>query len=264
MTTKATIALGRDRIRLRRLELALSERDVATHWGVSTAVVRSVEAGRVDTELTLGQLAKLADILGLDLHELLFDTTTGPPEGNDDGDLPSSAPDVAKVGALLADVRVLVPLDGLAEALGWDLERTHRALEVLDRTLRPAGLRVHRLQHDVRLARTVTAATDTELEALWRRHFAVRSLNPAQANLLRQIRDGKARLAGTKDTEKVRLPELRNAGLIRPAAAAAGTTAKWELTDDVRFSLLLEELATTADVTAPTKPGHSGQFRRNQ
>lgn len=263
MTTKATVTLARDRIRRRRLELALSERDVASHWGVSTAVVRSVEAGRVDTELTLGQLAKLADILGLDLHELL-DTTTGPPEGNDDGDPTSSAPDVAKVGALLADVRVLVPLDGLAEALGWDLERTHRALEVLDRTLRPAGLRVHRLHHDVRLARTVTAATDTELGAQWRRHFAVRSLNPAQANLLRQIRDGKARLAGTKDTEKVRLPELRNAGVIRPAAAAAGTTAKWELTDDVRFSLLLEELPTTADVTAPTKPGHSGQFRRSQ
>lgn len=261
MTTRASITLARDRIRLRRLELALSERDVASHWGVSTAVVRSVEAGRVDTELTLGQLAKLADILGLDLHELL-DTGAAPASDEAGGDA-SSADDVAKVGALLADVRVLVPIDGLAEALGWDLERTHRALEALDETLRPAGLRVHRLHHDVRLARTVTVTTDTELEGLWRRHFAVRSLNPAQANLLRQIRDGKARLAGTKDTEKVRLPELRNAGLIRPAAAAAGTTARWELTEDVRFGLLLDELPTTDDVTAPPKPAHQGAFRRN-
>lgn len=262
MTGTPTVTLARDRIRRRRLELALSERDVASHWGVSTAVVRSVEAGRVDTELALGQLAKLADILGLDLHELL-DTghTPATSEAGADG---LSAEDVPKVGALLADVRVLVPIDGLAEALGWDLERTHRALEVLDDTLRPAGLRVHRLHHDVRLARTVTATRDTELEALWRRHFAVRSLNPAQANLLRQIRDGKTRLAGSKDTEKVRLPELRNAGLIRPAPAETGTTAKWELTDDVRFSLLLDELPTSKDVAAPAKPAHRAAFRRNE
>jgi hypothetical protein len=263
MTTKATITLARDRIRLRRLELALSERDVASHWGVSTAVVRSVEAGRVDTELTLGQLAKLADILGLDLHELL-DTGNTTPATSEAGADTLSAEDVAKVGALLADVRVLVPIDTLAEVLGWDLERTHDALAVLDERLRPAGLRVHRLHHDVRLARTVTATSDTELEALWRRHFAVRSLHPAQANLLRQIRDGKTRLAGTKDTEKVRLPELRNAGLIYPAAAQVGTTARWELTDDVRFSLLVDDLPTTNDVAAPPRPPHHPAFRSNR
>jgi hypothetical protein len=62
----------------------------------------------------------------------------------------------------------------------------------------------------------------------------------------------------------VRLPELRNAGLIRPAAAAAGTTARWELTDDVRFSLLLDELPTTDDVTAPAKAAHPDTYRRNR
>lgn len=80
-----------------------------------------------------------------------------------------------------------------------------------------------------------------QLHAMWRRHFAVRSLASVQARLLLQIRDGKVKLSGNKDTKKVRLPELANAGLIRPADASTGTNVKWELSDDVWFSLLLDE-----------------------
>ncbi len=51
----------------------------------------------------------------------------------------------------------------------------------------------------------------------------------------------------------MRLTELRNAGLI-VAPPESGSTAKWELTQDVRFSLMLDELPTTANAVAPTKP----------
>ncbi|MEX1907278.1 helix-turn-helix transcriptional regulator [Janibacter sp. Y6] len=230
-----TVALHAERIRARRLELALSEREVASRWGVSTAVLRSVEARRVDADLTLGQVAKLADILGLGLDEVIGIPTA--PITDD-----SLAADVELLGSVLADIRVLVPVEGIAAALSWDLDRVHRALDELDRRLEPIGLRVHRLGHDVRIARRVTVASEEQLRAVWRRHFAVRSLAPVQARLLLQIRDGKVKISGNKDTEKVRLPELANAGLIQPADASTGTNAKWELTDDVRFSVLLGEL----------------------
>jgi transcriptional regulator with XRE-family HTH domain len=252
VTTHQPPRLARDRIRNRRLELGLSERDVAAHCGVSTAVIRSIEAARVDADLTLGQLAKVGAVLGLDLPELL-DTHALQPE--QEGPAPAGPDDdVAKLGSLLADIRVLVPVEGLADALNWDLTRTHTALERLDAALRPAGLRLHQLHHDVRIARTVTAVDAQTLEELWRIHLARRSLTITQARLLKALRDGVVPLASNKDTQKVRLPELRNAGLIAAAAAESGSTAKWELTDDVRFSLLLDELPTTADVTAPPKP----------
>jgi transcriptional regulator with XRE-family HTH domain len=253
MTTHQPPRLSRDRIRNRRLELGLSERDVAAHSGVSTAVIRSIEAGRVDADLTLGQLAKVGAILGLDLPEVL-DTHALPQPAHESPAPGGTDDDVAKVGSLLADIRVLVPVEGLTDALNWDLTRTHAALERLDAALRPAGLRVHRLHHDVRIARTVTTVDPQALEDMWRIHLSRRSLTIAQVRLLKQIRDGVVPLASNKDTQKVRLPELRNAGLIAAAAAESGSTAKWELTDDVRFSLLLGELPTTADVTAPPKP----------
>lgn len=242
--------LARQRVRTRRLELGLSERDVAAHWGVSTAVVRNVESGLVASDLSLGQLAKLAAILGLDLLELL----EGGTEAEQDATPNEGAGDAAVLGSLLADTRVLVPIEALAEALGWDLDRTRLALDDLEARLRVTGLRVHRLHHDVRIARIVTTVDPKTLEGFWRIHLARRSITAAQARLLRLVCDGAVDLGNTKDTHKVRLPELRNAGLIEAADAQAGTAAAWEPTEAVRYSLLLDELPNTRDVTAPRKP----------
>lgn len=66
-----TTTLAAERIRRHRLELGLPEREVAAHWDVSTAFVRRVEARRVDSDLTLGQLNKLASILALDVDDPL-------------------------------------------------------------------------------------------------------------------------------------------------------------------------------------------------
>ncbi|WP_286968127.1 MULTISPECIES: hypothetical protein [Arsenicicoccus] len=201
-------------------------------------------------DLTLAQLAKLGSILALELVELLDDQDASSPctpAGRGNGD-------IATVGSLLADVKVLVPVEALADALDWDLTRVLAALDGLDTTLRPAGLRVHRLHHDVRIARTVTTVDPQTLKALWHIHFARRSLTITQARLLRQIRDGDVRLASNMETQKVRLPELSNAGLIVAASAEIGSTAKWELTPDVRYSLMLDEMPTTRDEAAPANP----------
>lgn len=241
MNTTTPIRLAAERIRNRRLELVLSEREVAARWGVSTAIIRSIEAGTVNADLTLGQLANLATILGLDITDLL-DTACLEPKARVAPTVPDDdVTDVEKVGSLLADIRVLIPIEGIATALKWDIDRVMTALEELDEKVWGAGLRVHRLHHDVRLARRVSVSTTDELAAVWRRLFAVRSLAPVHARLLRDIRDERVTLRGNKDIEKVRLPELANAGLISPTPASSGTTARWQLTDDVRFSLLLDE-----------------------
>lgn len=264
MTIHQAPRLARARIRSRRLELNLSERDVASHLGASSAVVRSIEAGRVDADLTLGQLAKLGAALGLDLPELLDTRAADPPDHALVPIATSTEDDMAKVGSLLADVRVLVPIEGLADALDWDLTRTHDALNRLDGELRAVGLRVHRLHHDVRIARTVTSVDPETLEDLWRIHLARRSLTITQARLLKHIRDGLVPLARNKETQKVRLPELSNAGLIVAARSEVGATARWELAPDVRFSLLLDQLPTTVTVAAPPNPPHGGEPKKGR
>ena len=79
----------------------------------------------------------------------------------------------------------------------------------LDAALRPVGLRIHQLHHDVRIARTVTTVDPLTLDDHWRIHLARRSLTITQARLLKHIRDGVVPLASNRDTQKVRLPELR-------------------------------------------------------
>lgn len=122
---------------------------------------------------------------------------------------------------------------------------------------------MQRLHHDVRIARTVTTVDAQTLEGLWRIHRARHTLT-AQARLLRLICDRAVDLGNTKDTHKVRLPELRNAGLIEAAEAQVGTSAAWQPTDAVRFSLLLDNLPATRDVAARANPisAHRAALRK--
>jgi hypothetical protein len=75
---------------------------------------------------------------------------------------------------------------------------------------------------------------------MWRSHLA-RTVSPLPAGLLARVRDDAVEHASTRDAEKVQLPELRNAGLIRAQAARSGHGVRWELNNDVRYRLLLDE-----------------------
>ena len=233
MTTLLNAAL----VRARRLQLGLSERQLSAVTGLGQSVIRSVEAGTNHKDLTLGDLTRLADALAVDPPQLLTSQTTrpDPAAGEDDEDV--SAAELARLGALLYDVDRLVPVESLAVTTGLTLQRTHNVLAALDARLRPIGLRVHTLQNNVRVTPDLDAVDAATLRHTWRAHLGRRGLDIGQVHTLQQVRNGRRSKTLTND-QQVKVSQLTNAGLLTRTTSGGA-----ELSDDVRYSLLLDEPA---------------------
>ena len=169
-----TTLLNATRIRARRLELNLSERQLSAITGLGQSVIRSLEAGTNHRDITLGELTRLAAALAVDVAQLLNpDHPAGSTEaaepaekageldvsvGDESPSADVTAADVSRVGALLHDmVDRLIPVESLAATADLTLEQTHAVLRELDSRLRPAGLRLHRLANTVRICADVDA-----------------------------------------------------------------------------------------------------------
>lgn len=178
-----------DLLRRRKAELRLSRRDIAKHLGVTTAVVGRLETGVNHGEQPLALLLRLAELLAVDLADLLPGTgrTRPDPDGSDSrADRPDRgvADDARRVGAALHALGVLVPAETLAEVLGFDTAGLDAALDALEGVAPAAGLRLHRLYNRVSLVRAADALPGEELAAVLRYDAARTGLNPTQAHLV--------------------------------------------------------------------------------
>jgi len=143
--------LDADVILRARLDAGMLLGTVADAVGVSVAAVRFLERGAGDeTTLTLGQVARLAQVLGLrpgDLWRRPATPGTGPP----DPVAPTSGPntqagaDARTLGALLHRATDDLTLGGTARALGWTPARAATAADTLDVLAAPTGARVVRV-----------------------------------------------------------------------------------------------------------------------
>lgn len=229
-----THLLDAARVRARRLELGLSERQLSAVTGLGQAVVRGIEAGTNHKDLTLGDLTRLAAALTMDVTQLL--TAAGPPPSGDDmQDSGPAAADLARVGALLYEVNRLIPVESLAVTAGLTLAQTHAVLGELDVRLRTIGLRVHRLGNTVRVSAEVDAVDAETLRRTWRAHLGRRGLDIGQVHTLHQVCTGRRNKTLTND-QQVTVNQLTNAGLLTCTSSGGA-----ELSADVRYSLLLDE-----------------------
>jgi transcriptional regulator with XRE-family HTH domain len=222
--------LDTDRIRRRRVELRLSQRTVAAAIGTAAGVVVGIERGTNHRDLTVAQLARLADTLGLDVVDLF---TTPPPD--DDGD----SDDAAVLGAMVELAGILTPVTALAEAAGWTMQRTNDALDVLETRLAAAGLRLHRQPGKVAIVRAVIGDDTDRVKTLVRTHLSRDGVSATEARMLRRIAAGTTP-QNPSNPEAVALGVLANAGLIETADGGTGKAPMWVLADDVRHSLLLD------------------------
>jgi transcriptional regulator with XRE-family HTH domain len=236
-----SVRLNTALIRARRLELGLSERKFASLTGLGQAVVRGIESGSTHKDLTLGDLDRVAATLSVSLTTLLEEEVPQLTPEQVAGPLTEQefrSHCMAMVGALLFDVGRLVPVESLARTVDLSLGETHRVLTELDALLRPAGLLVHRLGNSVKLWRTSDAVPHEMLQRTWRSQLARRGLDAGQARLLHQTLSGRRDKTLTND-QQVTAAELVNAGLLERTRSGGV-----ELSDDVRYSLLLDEVDT--------------------
>lgn len=118
-------------VRARRFELGVAERAVGDALGVESGVIRRLERGHSQAQLTAAFVVDLAEVLMLPVHQLLA------PE-----DRPPAMPpndDAEAVGAVLARAGEPVHVDRLTDELGWTIDRVDAALEVLEARLHGVG-----------------------------------------------------------------------------------------------------------------------------
>ena len=227
-------------LKARRLELGLSERELAADAGTSQVVLRSMEAGINHAELTLATLTGVAGTLGM---PIVINPTAPAAAGRRPSDQVGAAAsaesgaseDARALGAALHEVRVMTSKTLLARGLGWDLARLAAAADVLSEQLGGTGLMLQRPangQLGVLRDRTAIAA-----DAL-RRVLEAQAAEPGglrlnQAELLCEI------AAGTfterdSNAQRATLAWALNRQLIDKQSVEP----LWRLTDRSRASLL--------------------------
>lgn len=222
-------------VRRRRAELGLSIRAISAQVGLSTTSYTMIENGHGHEVVTLDTVLRLARALGTTVDGLMVGAGAEAKDIDEDDD------DPARLGAVLFAVGKLTPVGTLLEVLDWSLDRLHQAEGRLAQTLGTCGMALRRNGNQLAITGAVDAVDTGTLEAAVRRHLHRDHLSVTEARLLRQVEHGDVPTQPS-NPERVAMQTLVNAGLVMFASPAAkNTEAPMVLSDDVRYSLLLDE-----------------------
>ncbi len=228
-----------------RLELKLSQRQVADQIGVIANTVGRLESGRSHEVLDLGTLARLACALGVDIRELFPPTQVK--DGGADQDTPLRD-DVQRVEAALLDAELLRSSE-LAVGLGWSISRTRAALAALNRQLATRGAMLTRPGGRYRIRSRMELLTDAQRQRLARTCHSRYGLNTLQARYLHQALCGPIDRGwdakGAQAKERYGMGSLLKAGLVEH------TGGHLHLTEDAAFSLMAEATGASTVVGQP-------------
>lgn len=229
-STVTTPLLNAALIVSRRLELSLSQRQLADLSDLSAPTIGRIEAGESAPDLSLGNLHRLAEALALEPWELLRSTTTSETiVGHDD----------ARVEAILVEAGRLVRKEEIADAMEWDLARTNAAIDALGDRLEGTGLRLHRhAEGSVAVRPAPIGLTEVERERAARAARQHRGLNRRTARLLSVAAatgEISRRDLSNANDQRVACGELMNAGVL------IDTPKSIALSDEARYSLMLDD-----------------------
>jgi len=223
---------------LRRLA-GLSQRALARLLGVAPMTMRRIEEGGGHGDLTLRFVARLAEVLGVDLAALLPPAQTVDP-----------APDDAAVEAALADLGRYTPVEELTRALGWSLERTNAALEMLEERLSTSGMILKRKRFEYLLGPRRSALTDEQHANLQRVAINRWGLHLGTARVLRDALDGAIDGEWERNApawKTLTLGALLKHGLVRIERQRA------VVQEDVRYSIEISQLMASKAKTKPPR-----------
>ena len=223
--------MNRDLIVARCAAGGLSIHEAAMKAWVDPIMLWEDPGLEADDRIPVGVLRRLCRILDVDLTEL--SESQGP--GGDAGDDEVGLPDVVRVEAALAEFPDGLSRDRMAEAFGWSLDRTERALAAVGERLRPTGRRLRPVGwHRYALGPHLGVLTDEERFHL--RRSTSEGLDHDDAAVLFQIARGFASVglfSTGPGAQAVR--SLQRQGLIER------NRGWFVLSSDVAFSLGLDD-----------------------
>lgn len=213
-------------IRQRRRDLGLSIHEVARQLRVTDAVVKRLEEGVNHEWVTVGELTRLAEILSVDVHDMIDAPARAAGPGDDKR--------VEQVGRVLSEIEKLVPRSSLCKALDCTPEELEETLAQLDAALRPVGMSVHHFKASVSLEPVPEAEGSAgQLRTVIRDEIASRCLTITEANVLARAMSGTVNEWELNTYENMAFQRLRKAGLVEADAAV--------ITTEVLESLLLSD-----------------------
>jgi transcriptional regulator with XRE-family HTH domain len=177
--SSATLIDGQRVAELRRLA-GLSQRALAGLMDVAQMTMRRIEENQGHGDLTLRFVNRLAEVLGVEVAVLLPAPAARV----------RATPDDAAVEAALTDLGRYVPVEELARALGWTLERINAALAALDERLATTGSILKQRRFEYSIGPRRSALTDKQHTHLQRLAINRWSLNIGTALVLREALEG--------------------------------------------------------------------------
>jgi hypothetical protein len=120
---------------------------------------------------------------------------------------------VAWAAAVLNEVHRPIPRQVLATLNGLTLPEVDDVLDELDAHLRPAGLRLRRVHGEISIVPATDTLSPTARREVWRQHLARRSLDIAQARLVRRAMLGQT-VKTLREDDRLRGGSLVNAGIL--------------------------------------------------
>lgn len=225
-----------------RLQAKMSLRAVAAEAGTSMTAVFNLENSGDVTHLAVGVLHRIAVAVGLTIPDLLeAPAAEESPEGG-----PMAATDAEVVAALLAHPAGLRQ-ETLAYVLEEHADATAARLSRLNGRLRPMGLGIASPKAAVTLVGLPRVVlTEPRIQEA-QRHIGGRArVNRAEAKIVYSVFLGTATLKGLRANANghLRTGRLVNAGVIQSGPREIDPA---ELTADVRYSLMLDDLPEVAD-----------------
>jgi transcriptional regulator with XRE-family HTH domain len=215
-------------VRTRRLELGLSQRNLARTAGFGLATLRDIEDhDGQDRNVSIVQLVRLAGALDLGAARLIDiprdETPTVAPQVESD--------DTHEVAHVLLEVRAILNVDDVAQTLGWTYRRTSDALDALNVQLQCTGLHVHRFAGRAQLRPMDPSENLTARVA----HVLTlrRGIDRRQAGLVYAAMQGSGKTGRASDPgDKRGRPTLLLLGLLKDEGGR-----RISLGDDLRYAL---------------------------
>lgn len=241
MSLSAAPKLNTALVRRRRAELGMSARAMGDLLGIPSISYTAIENGHGTDRLELRLLVRLSRALGVSLDELVTAPDVDRAEAPNE---PTADNDGAALGALLFAVGSQVPSGAICEALGWDFERLRVATEYLERALTSCVLVLRRTNARLQIARGESAVDPGALKITIRRQLGREQVSLSEARMLRRVEQS-ALPQQPSNPETVTLGILVNSELVSFGEnPTKQTEAPMVLSDDVRYSLFLDEPLT--------------------